>query len=121
MGVIYLFENYLSILLLKEISILFINILNILLYLIPISLMYVMLGAPLLLARGYKKQFNISIIYGFIIHGLILSFLYVLFLLNIIVNEALLYMFAYSLIFSKSIVLFIRLYYVKKFRVIGLK
>ena len=77
-----------------------------------------MLGAPLLLARGYKKEFNNSIIFGFIIHALILLILYTLSSFNLIVDESLLYIFAFSLVFSKSMVLIIRLHYVNKFNLI---
>ena len=79
---------------------------------IPISALYVMLGAPLLLARGFKREFNLSIIYGFLIHLIILSLIYVLFLSNIAIGEELLLYFAISLVVSKFIVLLIRFYYV---------
>jgi PST family polysaccharide transporter len=114
MVILYYSGDILSLLLLKETSLLFINTLNILLFLIPISLIYVMLGAPLLLARGFKKEFNNSIIFGFVIHSIILFLLYMSFLTNNVNNTNIFYMFACSLVVSKFAVLLIRLYYAMK-------
>ena len=115
--VLFTVSDYLSLFLLKEVNGIFVNTLTILLAVIPVSIFYVMLGAPLLLARGYKKEFNKSIIYGFIIHLLILTILYIYYLLNTNINEILIYLFAGSLLFSKFIVMFIRMYYVYKYKV----
>lgn len=114
MIILFCMENYLSIFLLKEVQYVFINTLNILLLLIPISVIYIMLGAPLLLARGYKKEFNRSIIYGFIVHLILLSLVYIY--SSYFNNNGLdsLYLFAMSIVFSKIIVLLIRMYYVYK-------
>ena len=71
-----------------------------------------MLGAPLLLARGFKKEFNLSIIFGFVIHLLLLSILYYYFTVNSDLQSDILILFAISLVFSKFIVLMIRIYYV---------
>lgn len=110
---ILVFDEFISLVLLKEYVYSFINSLEILVYLIPISVIYVMLGAPLLLAKGYVKEFNYSIIYGFIIHLflLIVVYLYSQYLLN---SDDILALFAYSLILSKFIVLLLRSYYVYK-------
>lgn len=115
--VLFTVSDYLSLFLLKEVNSIFVNTLTILLAVIPVSIFYVMLGAPLLLARGYKKEFNKSIIYGFIIHLIILTILYIYYLLNTNINEILIYLFAGSLLFSKFIVMFIRMYYVYKYKV----
>ena len=104
--------GFLSDFLLKEHNEIFINTLFILLPLIPISLFYIMLGAPLLLSRGYKKEFNKSIIYGFVIHLTILLFLYIYYNMQNEVLGSILYMFAASLVLSKFIVMIIRIYYV---------
>ena len=72
----YLFSDLISIILLGEINDIFKNLFYVIIPIIPISILYVMLGAPLLLARGYKKEFNLSIIYGFVIHLLLLSLRY---------------------------------------------
>ena len=72
-----------------------------------------MLGAPLLLARGFKKEFNLSIIYGFAIHLLILTSLYY-FAKNLNIYDDILLFFVISLVFSKFTVLMIRIYYVYK-------
>ena len=58
----YLFSDLISIILLGEINDIFKNLFYVIIPIIPISILYVMLGAPLLLARGYKKEFNLSII-----------------------------------------------------------
>jgi PST family polysaccharide transporter len=114
--VVFLSSDYLSIFLLKEVNELFTNTLTILLFIIPVSLFYVMMGAPLLLARGYKKEFNSSIIYGFIIHLIILSSLYTYYEVTKNSDYTILYLFAGSLLFSKIIVMFIRTYYVYKYK-----
>ena len=108
----YLFSNLISIILLGEINDIFKNLFYVIAPIIPISILYVMLGAPLLLARGYKKEFNLSIIYGFFIHLLILSTLYYYFTINSDLQSDILILFAFSLVFSKFIVLLIRIYYV---------
>jgi polysaccharide transporter, PST family len=110
--IIFLTSDILSMFLLKEINNTFIMTLNILLAIIPISIIYVVLGAPLLLARGYKKEFNRSIIYGFIIHLLILTTLYLYNVFNMGSGYSVIYLFAGSLLLSKLIVMFMRIYYV---------
>ena len=115
-SILFISSDYLSLFLLKEINLLFTNTLIILLAIIPISVFYVMLGAPLLLARGYKKEFNKSIVFGFIIHLTILSILYI-YSLSYSIENILLYLFAGSLLFSKLNVMFIRIYYVYKYKV----
>jgi len=107
------FTNFISLLLLKENIKIFVDILSILVYLIPISIIYVMEGAPLLLAKGYIKEFNNSIIFGFIFHLFLLICIY-FYSLNIDRNESLLLVFAYTLIISKLFVLFLRSYYIYK-------
>ena len=108
----YLFSDLISIILLDEINKIFINLFHVILPIIPISTLYVMLGAPLLLARGFKKEFNLSIIYGFVIHLLLLSLLYYYYSLNPNLQSDILILFAISLVFSKFVVLMIRIYYV---------
>ena len=108
----YLFGDLISIILLNEINIIFLNLFHVILPIIPISTLYVMLGAPLLLARGFKKEFNLSIIYGFVIHLLLLSILYYYYILNPNLHSDILILFAISLVFSKFVVLMIRSYYV---------
>ena len=108
----YLFSDLISIILLGEINDIFKNLFYVIIPIIPISILYVMLGAPLLLARGYKKEFNLSIIYGFVIHLLLLSILYYYFTINPDLQSDILILFAISLVFSKFIVLLIRIYYV---------
>mgnify|MGYP005635636691 FL=1 len=108
----YLFSDLISIILLGEINDIFKNLFYVIVPIIPISILYVMLGAPLLLARGYKKEFNLSIIYGFFIHLLLLSTLYYYFTINSDLQSDILILFAFSLVFSKFIVLLIRIYYV---------
>lgn len=108
----YLFSDLISIILLGEINDIFKNLFYVIIPIIPISTLYVMLGAPLLLARGYKKEFNLSIIYGFIIHLLLLSTLYYYYTLNSDLQSDILILFAISLVVSKFIVLMIRIYYV---------
>lgn len=108
----YISSDLISIILLNEINDIFMNLLYIILLIIPISILYVMLGAPLLLARGYKKEFNLSIIYGFIIHVIILLILYFYYKINPYIDYKILMFFAFSLVFSKLIVLLIRIYYV---------
>jgi len=108
----YLFSDLISIILLGEINDIFKNLFYVIIPIIPISILYVMLGAPLLLARGYKKEFNLSIIYGFVIHLLLLSLLYYYFTINPDLQSDILILFAISLVFSKFIVLLIRIYYV---------
>ena len=108
----YLFSDLISIILLGEINAIFKNLFYVILPIVPISILYVMLGAPLLLARGYKKEFNLSIIYGFVIHSLLLSMLYYYFTINSDLQSDILILFAISLVFSKFVVLMIRMYYV---------
>ena len=108
----YLCSDLISIILLGEINDIFKNLFYVIIPIIPISILYVMLGAPLLLARGYKKEFNLSIIYGFVIHLLLLSILYYYFTINPDLQSDILILFAISLVFSKFIVLLIRIYYV---------
>jgi len=108
----YLFSDLISIILLGEINTIFKNLFYVIIPLVPISVLYVMLGAPLLLARGYKKEFNLSIIYGFVIHLLLLSILYYYFTINADLQSDILILFAISLVFSKFVVLMIRIYYV---------
>ena len=108
----YLFSDLISIILLGEINDIFKNLFYVIVPIIPISTLYVMLGAPLLLARGYKKEFNLSIIYGFVIHLLLLSTLYYYYTINSDLQSDILILFAFSLVFSKFIVLLIRIYYV---------
>ena len=108
----YLFSDLISIILLGEINDIFKILFYVIIPIVPISILYVMLGAPLLLARGYKKEFNLSIIYGFVIHLLLLSILYYYFTINSDLQSDILILFAISLVFSKFIVLFIRIYYV---------
>ena len=109
----YFFVDFISLILLSEVNTVFKNLFYIILPIIPISTLYVMLGAPLLLARGFKKEFNLSIIYGFAIHLLILTSLYY-FAKNLNIYDAILLFFAISLVFSKFTVLMIRIYYVYK-------
>ncbi|MEZ9898971.1 oligosaccharide flippase family protein [Vibrio breoganii] len=117
-SIIYLFSEKISLFLLKENIDVFIACLQSLSILIPISMIYVMFGAPLLLARGYKKEFNKSIIYGFVIHAVILIGLYCSYLLNWIEGgERVLLFFSLSLVLSKTIVLALRFYYIYKFKV----
>jgi len=108
----YLFSDLISIILLGEINDIFKNLFYVIIPIVPISILYVMLGAPLLLARGYKKEFNLSIIYGFVIHLLLLSILYYYYTINSDLQSDILILFAISLVFSKFIVLMIRIYYV---------
>jgi PST family polysaccharide transporter len=114
---ITIFDNFLSKLLLKEIVSSFIQPLNILAYLIPISVIYVMLGAPLLLAKGYIKEFNNSIIYGFGLHLVLLVIVYYISKYYIKVEDNVLVLFAYTLLLSKFSVLLLRSYYVLKKRI----
>ena len=109
---VFFVSDFISLFLFNEVNYIFLKVLYVLLFMIPISALYVMLGAPLLLARGFKREFNLSIIYGFLIHLIILSLIYVLFLSNIAIGEELLLYFAISLVVSKFIVLLIRFYYV---------
>jgi PST family polysaccharide transporter len=108
----YLFSDLISIILLGEINDIFKNLFYVILPIVPISILYIMLGAPLLLARGYKKEFNLSIIYGFVIHLLLLSTLYYYYTINSNLQSNILILFAICLVFSKFIVLLIRIYYV---------
>ena len=110
----YLFSDLISVILLGEINDIFKRLFYIIIPIVPISVLYVMLGAPLLLARGYKKEFNLSIIYGFVIHLVLLSILYYYFTINPDLQSNILILFAISLVFSKFIVLTIRIYYVYK-------
>jgi PST family polysaccharide transporter len=110
----YLFGDLISVILLGEINDIFKKLFYIIMPIVPISVLYVMLGAPLLLSRGYKKEFNLSIIYGFIIHLVLLSILYYYFTINSDLQSNILILFAISLVFSKFIVLMIRIYYVYK-------
>jgi PST family polysaccharide transporter len=108
----YAANDLISIILLNEINDIFKNLFNIIILIIPISILYVMLGAPLLLARGYKKEFNFSIIYGFGTHLVILSILFFYYTIISNMDSKILIFFANSLVFSKFIVLLIRIYYV---------
>jgi PST family polysaccharide transporter len=112
---VFLFKNVISLILLNKKVLIFENILNILLLLIPINLIYVFLGAPLLLARGYKKEFNISIIIGFILHIFILSILIVIYKFFKLDYIELLYLFSFSIVISKVLVLLVRVYYIYKY------
>ncbi len=114
---IYMLSGYISILFLKEVNSVFIKTMYILSALIPVSIIYVFLGAPLLLARGYKKEFNLSIFYGFILHLVILSTVYIIYKFSILYNEHILYWFAGSIVISKIAVLLIRLFYVYKYKI----
>lgn len=108
----YLFSDLISVILLDEVNDIFKNLFHVIIPIVPISILYVMLGAPLLLARGYKKEFNLSIIYGFVIHLLLLTILYYYFTINPDLQSDILILFVISLVFSKFIVLLIRIYYV---------
>ena len=114
---IYMLSGYISILFLKEVNSVFIKTMYILSALIPVSIIYVFLGAPLLLARGYKKEFNLSIFYGFILHLVILLTVYIIYKFSILYNEHILYWFAGSIVISKIAVLLIRLFYVYKYKI----
>ena len=111
---IFIVSDYISLLVLGEYNENFLNTIYILIWLIPISTIYIFIGAPLLLARGYKKEFNLSIIYGFILHFLILTVLYMYYIFNKELKFEILYLFAISLVISKLLVLFLRSYYVYK-------
>jgi len=114
-----IFDEQISYFLLNAHVYSFINVLNILVYLIPISVIYVMLGAPLLLAKGFVKEFNNSIIYGFIGHLVLLCLVY--FYIHkgkATTEDSVLELFAYILILSKSVVLFFRLFYVYKNKIL---
>jgi polysaccharide transporter, PST family len=110
----YLLDDLISIVLMDEVNQLFMNILQIILFLIPVTVFYVILGAPLLLAKGYKKEFNLSIVYGFLVHIAILSSVYLYSINFEISEEGLVLLFAISLVISKLIVLGLRMYYVYK-------
>ena len=112
---IFLLRDFVSILFLKEIVSIFTHLLSILLIVIPITIIYVMLGAPLLLAKGYVREFNNSVIYGFICHLLLLFFIYQYNYRLELEYNSLLFLFVCSLIFSKMILLIIRFYYVVKY------
>lgn len=86
--------------------------------LIPVSVSYILLGAPLLLARGYKKEFNLSIVYGFFCHVFLVSFLLLINSLNILPGEFLIYLLALVIVFSKFITLCIRVFYVKRLKLL---
>ena len=111
---LYFLADYISIFLLKEMNVLFVKIYRVLLFLIPISILYVMIGAPLLLARGFKREFNMSIIIGFIIHFISISAIYLITLSYEILYSKLLIIFSWVLVVTKLIVLALRLFYVKK-------
>tara|TARA_B110000037_G_C16844165_1_gene393078 strand:- start:74 stop:628 length:555 start_codon:yes stop_codon:yes gene_type:complete len=106
------FSDLLSLLLLKKEVEIFIHILNILVIIIPISLLYTSLGAPLLLAKGFVKEFNRSIIYGFILHLILIGILYFLSIQFKLISDVILYCFCVFIILSKFSVLVIRTYYV---------
>jgi len=108
---LFFLSDFISFILLKEYNQTFIQIVHILIVLIPISIIYVFIGAPLLLARGFKKEFNLSIIYGFVLHLIVLTFLYTYYL-NYSNHDTIVYWFATSLVVSKFSVLLLRSYYV---------
>lgn len=110
--VCYYSSDLISIILFDEINETFQRVFYIVILIIPISILYVMLGAPLLLARGFKKEFNLSVVYGFIIHLLILSALYLYYIFNSSIESDILIYFAIALVFSKFMILLIRIYYV---------
>lgn len=112
--IIYFLSDFLSLLLLKKEVEIFISILKILVIIIPISILYTSLGAPLLLAKGFVKEFNKSIIYGFILHLLLIAILYFLSIKFNLIADVILNYFCAFLIISKFSVLVIRTYYVQK-------
>ena len=103
---LYCSSDLVSLILIGEQSFIFQNLLSSMLPIIPISILYVMLGAPLLLARGYKKEFNLSITYGFILHLIVLGLLYLYYSSSFAQGEYILLYFSASLVFSKLLVLF---------------
>ena len=109
---LYFSSDLVSLILIGEQSFVFQNLLSSMLPIIPISILYVMLGAPLLLARGYKKEFNLSITYGFILHLIVLGLLYLYYSSSFAQGEYILLYFSASLVFSKLLVLFLRVYYI---------
>lgn len=111
--ILYLFADFISIFLLKEVNELFIKIYSILLFLIPISVLYVMIGAPLLLARGFKKEFNLSIVFGFLIHVVAIYLIYLFTMYYQTTDTEVLIKFAKLLVLTKLVVLVLRMYYVK--------
>ena len=108
------FSDFLSLLFLKKEVEIFIYILKTLVIIIPISLLYTSLGAPLLLAKGFVKEFNRSIIYGFILHLILIGILYFLSIKFNLISDVILYYFCVFMILSKFSVLVIRTYYVQK-------
>ncbi len=108
----FFLEDWISLILIGSYNDVFQSTFIVMLWLLPISSLYVMLGAPLLLARGFKKEFNMSILYGFFLHLLILAIMYIYINKNSISDKFILICFTFSLVFSKLIVLFIRWYYV---------
>ena len=113
-GVLILFSsNFLSNFLYDKKVDIFIKTLNYLVLLLPISTLYVFLGAPFLLSLGYKKDFNNSILLGFALHILLLSSYFLFF--NVTAN---LIHFVFILILSKLFVLYLRIYYSHKRKIL---
>ncbi|MGB0879645.1 MAG: oligosaccharide flippase family protein [Polaribacter sp.] len=111
---IYFLSDFLSVIFLKEEVKVFIFTLKILTIIIPISILYTSLGAPLLLAKGFMKEFNKSIIYGFILHLFLVGVLYFLSTSFKLIDGDILNYFCIFLILSKFSVFIIRIYYVQK-------
>lgn len=110
---IFLSNNLLSVLFLKEENPLFLMVLRGLSITIPLSALYVLLGAPVLLAKGLKYEFNASIIYGSILQILLLGIIVIGKRQNFLTDEKnLLLWVVFSVVISKTILMFIRLYYV---------
>ena len=85
------------------------------LYILGVSaiteLVSVFMGAPMLLAMGFKKEYNYSIIWGSIFYVILLGVLYILGVIS-------LYTLTISTVLSSLFIMFYRLWFCKKFNLI---
>jgi hypothetical protein len=85
---------------------------------IPLSMLFVLVGTPVLVSSGYIKEFNKSLRYAAIFLFFALLCIY-MFRENLNSNQNyLLYIFAFTLIITNSLILGLRLYYIKKFNLL---
>lgn len=118
-SLIFLSDNLISILFLMQENPLFLIVLKGLSFTIPLSALYVLLGAPVLLAKGFKYEFNASIIYGSILQMLLLGIILIVKRQNLVTDELyLLLCVVVSIVITKTILMFIRLYYVYRNKIL---
>ncbi|MBN1968727.1 MAG: oligosaccharide flippase family protein [Candidatus Delongbacteria bacterium] len=107
--VVFLFSDLLFQLLFKEVNVLALQTFNLLLIACLLIVPSALLGYPFLAALGHPKYTNYSVLVSSIIHLSVLTIL-------VVTNSVSLFYIPYAILLTESIVLSIRIYGVKKYR-----